>query len=210
MKKLFFLAIFLLIINQMIFAAPFVAGKDYHIIDAEAPPRQQVQVVEFFNYGCPGCNFVEPSISAWLKVKPAYVTFSRVPLTFETGWETYAKAYYIAKALGIEEKITPALFAAIHGKNGKEYHDLSSIQAITSFFVQHGVQRNIATTAFSGDNVTLSLQVKQGLFLMHQYGVMETPTLVIGKKYRVGMSDAKSPQRLMQIVTFLVKQAHKK
>lgn len=210
MKKLLLSTIGLLLISQTLFAAPFTVGKDYHIIDPKAPPQKQVQVIEFFNYGCPGCNFIEPSVSAWLKTKPTYIIFSRIPLTFEPGWETYAKAYYLAKTLGIEKDITPALFKTIHGKNGKEYHDLSSTQAMTHFFVQHGVPRDVAMAAFAGNNVTLTLQLKQGPTLMRKYGVMQTPSFVIGKKYRVGMSDAQSPQRLMQIVTFLVGKAHKK
>ena len=209
MKKLLLSIVCLLLVQQVLFAAPFIAEKDYHIINNDRAPQQQVHVVEFFSYGCPGCNFIESRVAAWLKEKPTYVTFSRVPLTFEPGWDTYAKAYYLAKTLGIEQKITPALFNAIHGNNGTEYHDLSSAQAITDFFVKQGVQRGVAAAAFSGTNAALTLQVKQGSALMLTYGVESTPAFVIAEKYRVSMRDAKSPQRLMQIVTFLIKKVHR-
>jgi len=215
MKKLLLVLISLLFSANLIAATPFTAGKDYHVIKTNLLEQKQavgkskrISVVEFFNYGCPGCNFAEPAVEVWLKTKPAYIDFSRVPLTFEEGWETYAKAYYLATALGIERKITPALFLAIHGKDGRQYHDLSSTDAIVNFFVKHGVKRSIANANLAGNSATMKLQLRQGPELMKEYGVIETPTFVIAGKYRVSMGDAKSSRRLMKIVTYLAKHAH--
>ena len=206
MKKtsLFFLV--LLFVSQISFAAIFIAGKDYHIIDKKIPVHKQVTVLEFFNYGCPGCNFTEPEIEAWLKNKPTYVDFKRVPLTFETGWASYAKAYYIAEALGIEKKVTPALFLKIHGQDGRQYHDMSSDKAITNFLVAHGAKRNLVVASLNSSSMDAQLQ--HGVDLMKQYGVMETPTFVIANKYRVSMSDAHSPKRFVAIMAYLVKKTH--
>lgn len=203
--RLFFLV--LLLLSQISFADTFVAGKAYHIIDKKAPPQKQVTVLEFFNYGCPGCNFTEAAVEAWLKKKPAYVDFKRVPLTFESGWANYARAYYIAEALGIEKKVTPALFLKIHGKDGRQYHDMSSDQAITNFLVAHGAKRSVVVANLNSGSMDAKL--KHGVNLMKQYGIMETPSFVIAGKYRVSMSDARSPKRLLATVAYLVKKAHR-
>src|ERR1700722_9558618 len=43
-------------------------------------PAGQVEVLEFFWYACPHCFALEPTIAPWLKSKPAYINFSRVPV----------------------------------------------------------------------------------------------------------------------------------
>ncbi|MFX7063777.1 hypothetical protein ABTH87_19160, partial [Acinetobacter baumannii] len=71
-------------------------------------------VQEFFWYGCPVCNGFEPHLNAWLKKKPAYVNFERVPNTLgrDVG-ELHQRAYYVAMALGIEDKIHAAMFEGL-------------------------------------------------------------------------------------------------
>lgn len=216
MKKLFLLAISFLLTISICSAATFKAGTDYTVLTAAqiakvnpAPTAKgKVKVIEFFNYGCPACAYAEPAIEQWLKTKPRYVEFTRLPVAFEQGWDTYAKAYYVAKALGIEDKITPNLFYAIHGKDDRQYHDLSSTKAIINFFVQQGVKPDVAKNAFTGSSAaTLELQIKQNLTTMANYGVYGTPTFVVGDKYTVSLSQAKSTKRFMQIVDYLARKS---
>ena len=47
-----------------------------------AVPAGQVEVLEFFWYACPHCYDLDPLVEAWRKTKPAYVSFSRVPVTW--------------------------------------------------------------------------------------------------------------------------------
>jgi thiol:disulfide interchange protein DsbA len=112
--KLFFTLIMLL--PNATFAAKtsatpkFVEGKDYKLVTPNMAtvtniiPAGKVQVIEFFSYGCPWCYRLEPYLEKWLAHKPANVDFRRVPVVFESGWDTYAKAYYTAKALDVETK----------------------------------------------------------------------------------------------------------
>jgi len=204
MKKLL-LAIFLLGAFSFAQADTFVAGTDYTVINAKAPNQKVVQVVEFFNYGCPWCAHAEPSVEAWLKNMPKNVNFTRIPLTFEQGWDTYAKAYYLAVALGIEPKITPALFVAIHGSDDMQDNDLSSMAGITAFFVGQGVQASVVQNAFNSPSMDTKLQ--QGPAMMTQYGVWAIPTFVVAGKYSVVLSQAKNPDRMMQIVNYLITQS---
>lgn len=215
MKKIALVFTGLLFISST-FAASFTAGKDYTVLSANtitklnaAPaPKGKVKVFEFFNYGCPACALAEPAIEKWLKIKPSYVVFSRLPVAFEQGWDTYAKAYYVAKHLGIEKKITARLFVAIHGKNDHVYNDLSSNAAMVNFFIQNGVEKSVAEYSFSSASAaSLELQIKQNLQTMTAYKVFGTPTFVIADKYTVGLQQAKSPTRFMQIVSYLVKKA---
>ncbi|MSP52836.1 MAG: thiol:disulfide interchange protein DsbA/DsbL [Gammaproteobacteria bacterium] len=206
-KKL--LAIFILVTLPFIFnnvsAETFVAGKDYTVINADAPKQNPVQVIEFFNYGCPWCAFIDPTVEKWIQHKPRNVEFKRVPLAFESGWGTYAKAYYLAKALKIENKITPLLFTAIHGSDNTQNNDLSSTAAITDFFVKQGVKQSAVENAMNSASPSMTLQLQEGPRMMKQYSITTMPTFMVGEKYRVGLDQAKTPERLMEIVDYLVK-----
>ena len=213
MKKLLLpLLVVLSLWSNLLHANTYVAGTDYTIINAAAKPQAQVTVTEFFNYGCPWCALIDKNVEAWQKTLPAYVTFDRVPLTFEQGWNTYAKAYYFAKALGIEATITPKLFLAIHGADDQQNNDLSSATAIINFFVKNGVDRKTAEATFNQGSATLDAQVQYGLVLMQQYQINAIPCFIVGEKYLVtlGQGQAKNGERLMQVVNYLIAQAHSK
>lgn len=207
MKKLF--AIFILLTLPFLFntsfAETFVAGKDYTIINADAAKQKPVQVIEFFNYGCPWCAYIDPTVEKWVKTKPKNIEFRRVPLAFESGWETYAKAYYLAKALKIEDKITPLLFTAIHGGDDTQNNDLTSTATITDFFMKQGVKQSVVENAMNGASPSMALQLQEGPRLLKQYSITTMPTFLVGEKYKVGLDQAKTPERLMEIVNYLVK-----
>lgn len=210
MKKLHFLLFSFLFAFSVVKADTFVAGKDYTVIDDKLPQQKKVVVLEFFNYGCPWCASIETAVEAWQKTLPTYVSFDRVPLTFEDGWKAYAKAYYFAKSQGIEGKITPKLFIAIHGKDNKEANDLSSPDALVNFFVANGVKKSVAEAAFIQGSPVLDAQVDYTQVQMDQYKVYAIPTFVIADKYKVDLSQGKKPERLMKIVSYLTDLAHSK
>ena len=212
MKKTIFILSFLLVIflgaNPVLAQETFVPGTDYTIIDAKAQPQKAVSVIEFFNYGCPWCSLLNPTLEAWLKAKPAYVQFSRIPLAFEEGWDSYAKAYYIAVALDIESRITPALFLAIHGNDNRQNNDFTAPQTLIDFFVAHGADRATVTPLFKSANPTIDAQVKNGQAMMRVYNVYEMPAFIVADKYRVSLGQAKTPDRLIAILKYLVTRAH--
>ncbi len=184
----------------------FVQDRDYQLLSNSktilAQTKQQpVKVVEFFSYGCPACNHLEPELEAWLKAKsPKYVQFERVPVVFHSEWLNYAKAYYTAKMLGIEPKITPALFAAIHERQ----QDLSSEQAMARFFATQGVSEQAFKSLF---NFTPAMAVKlnQGGQLMQAYQIVQVPALVINGKYLTNPSLTNGDNtKLLEIVDYLV------
>lgn len=207
MKKIMIAAFGLLFTAHIALAASYTAGKDYTVINAKLPSQKTVKVVEFFNYGCPWCAHIDPAVEKWKETTPDYIDFDRISVAFEAGWDTYSKAYYFAKALDIEKKITPLLFTAIHGSNDQQYHDLSSTKAMTDFFVKHGVKRADFENGFN--SASLELQAKQGLPLMRSYNVSAIPTFVVAGKYSVSLGQAKTPESLMKTVDYLIQLAHK-
>lgn len=186
------------------YAETFVAGKDYEVIQQNASiptlPAKTITVTEFFSYGCPWCFALEPLIQGWEKNKPRYVTFNRIPVVFEAGWEYYAKAYYIGQALGLEKKLTPQLFDAIQ----KQHLNLNHGDTMKSFLIKVNVPENVAQEV-SEASPTLDAEIAQGVALMHAYQVYVVPAVVVDGKYRtdVQLSGADN-KRFIQIVQYLV------
>lgn len=187
----------------------FTAGKEYKIIENSVPasmnsyPKNKIQVIEFFSYGCPWCFHLEPMLEKWLKSKPKNVVFERIPVVFEPGWQIYAKAYYTAKALGITDKITPKIFNAIHVKR----ENLLSQKAMQAFFVKNGVSKQAFESAFDF-SPGIGMELNRANSLMRAWGIYQIPTLVVNGKYRTNSAMVNgSDKKLIQVLSFLVKKA---
>src|SRR5678815_4440937 len=99
--------------------AQLVEGKNYARITNPQPVEtgKKIEVIEFFSYGCPHCAELEPHLDAWLAKLPPDVAFRRVPVMFQQRWMPLAKIYYTLEALGVESKLSPDVFKALHGQN---------------------------------------------------------------------------------------------
>ena len=101
-------------------AADYVAGKDYRVLDnPETISGDAIIVREFFWYGCPHCNVLDPHMEKWAKTKDKDVVFFKTPAALNPVWEANARGFYAAQLLGFEDKTHSALFDAIH-KDGKK------------------------------------------------------------------------------------------
>jgi thiol:disulfide interchange protein DsbA len=63
-------------------AKTFEEGKQYIPIQPQAPMGvgNDVEVIEFFWYGCPHCRDFEPTITKWASGLPENVTFTQILL----------------------------------------------------------------------------------------------------------------------------------
>src|SRR5437867_5533814 len=102
-------------------AAEFAEGKDYvRLKNPQAVETgKKIEVIEFFSYGCPHCNDLEPVLHNWAEKLPADVQFRRVPVVFQQRWEALAKIYYTLDAMGAEMRLSPEACKAIHAKDRK-------------------------------------------------------------------------------------------
>lgn len=190
----------LILFPTLLFADEFKAGKDYAELPVAARQDGQPQLLEFFSYGCPACYRIEKPLEQWLATKKGTFRFERVPVVFHPEWKIYAKAYYIAKALSMSEKLSPLLFDAIQ----KNHQGLSTSKEMIDFFVAHGAQRELLESAFN-DSTQITLEVGQGMQLMSRYQIRAVPAFIINGKYRTDGEMAGSPDRLFQVIDYLLK-----
>ena len=201
-KKLLGILFFL---PAMALAAEFIEGKDFQIISNPQAADIKIKgpiVTEFFSYGCPWCYKMEAPVNEWVGKQGKTVQLDRVPVVFKPNWELYAKAYYTVKTLALTQKLNPLLFQAIQDKKQL----LDSKQAMVDFFVAQGVDKEIAKSAFE-NSPTIDMRVNNGMALMARYQISAVPAFVINYTYKTDLQMAGSPERLFEIMDYLMRKS---
>ena len=165
--------------------APLVEGQDYEVIpDGKpfAPAKGKIEVAEVFGYTCIHCANLEPSLVAWKKTLPRDVQLTPVPAAFGGYWIPYARAFFAAQQLGVQERTHQAVFDALH-KTGALPIQNASIDEIANFYASQGVDRAKFIAALRGPVV--DQQLAKARDWVGGAGVEGTPTLIVNGKYRV-------------------------
>ena len=163
-----------------------------------APPvadGDQVEVVEFFWYGCPHCYRFEPFVKKWLAGKPDNVHFTKIPAPFPGPAQMHAKAYYALQLMG--KDLTDPIFKAMH----EQHEKLRSRQAFEDFVASQGVDREKFRAAM--DSFAVQTRFNRAQALARRYGINSVPSLVVDGRYRSG-SGFKSYAEMTEVVDYLV------
>ena len=175
-------------------AVDLVEGKNYVKLKNPQPVEsgKKIEVIEFFSYGCPHCNDLEPILDAWLAKLPADVEFRRVPVIFQQRWEPLAKIYYTLDAMGVEAKLSPEVFKAIHSAGLPLYQD----KAFFDWAAAHGLDRAKVQDVYN--SFAVNSKFNRAKVLAQDYNIQSVPTVVVDGKFitssdRVGTHAALPP-----------------
>jgi thiol:disulfide interchange protein DsbA len=177
-------------------------GPGYQTLTPAQPKLNpdKIEVIEFFSYGCPHCYSFEPLLEAWVKKLPGNVEFIRQPVLFQKNWDQYAKAYFVADALHVIDKINSDFFDALHNKN----QNLATEEELTKFFVAHGVKEADFRDAFN--SFLVDTKMRQAPLMLSRYGVTGVPILIVNGKYKVDGKSAGSHKKMIEVLNQLIKQ----
>ena len=188
------------IMTDPVAAAGFVEGEHFTRLSGAPVPAQtpgQVEVDEFFMYSCIHCYNLEPYVQAWLPNKPAHINFVRIPTTWNAGVRMHAQAFYAAAALGKGEEMHLPFFQSMH----VDRNYLESPDELRQFFGRFGVSGDDFDSVFGSFSVVT--QVNNADQIARRYGVDSTPTIIVAGKYRTGVGEAGSPERLFELIEAL-------
>lgn len=196
LKKIAFLGLFCL-------SAWARAEGGYETLTPAQPVQNpdKIEVIEFFWYGCPHCYHLEPAMNAWLKTKPANVEFIRQPAVFSELWGKHAKAFFVAEALGVQEKVHADLFNVIQQDAKK---NLTTEADLAKFFVAHGVKEEDFHNAYN--SFMVDAKMRQAETMGARYGITGVPALIVNGKYRVTGQTAKSQENMLTVTNQLIQQ----
>jgi thiol:disulfide interchange protein DsbA len=162
-------------------ASPYSDGDQY--VTLSAPYQRdsssgKVEVVEVFSYACIHCAEFSTYADELRKTLPKGVEFKLVPAPFNDTWVPFARAYYVAKKLGVLDRTHDLLFE----KKFKEQYPINSMNEIADFYASQGVNRDEFLKIANSPEV--DAQIKKDLALIQAWGVDGTPTIVVDGKYR--------------------------
>ncbi|MCI3953934.1 MAG: disulfide bond formation protein DsbA [Burkholderiales bacterium] len=179
----------ILVLSTVTAMGQVVAGRDYRVLATPQPVASgtRIEVLEFFWYGCPHCNNLQPALSAWLKRKPADVEFKRVPAVFQDSWVPLTKAYFTIETMGLVDKLHHDLFAAIHEKKMR----LQDPTVLFDWVAKQGVDREKFAQTYNSFAVqTRSQRAKD---VTARYDIPGTPAIVVDGKYLTAPSLVLNP-----------------
>ncbi|MDP1673434.1 MAG: thiol:disulfide interchange protein DsbA/DsbL [Burkholderiales bacterium] len=191
--------------------AQLTAGKDYALVQPPQPTDSgsKIEVIEFFWYGCPHCNNLQPSLETWLKRKPADVEFRRVPAVFQESWLPMTRAYYTFEALGMIDKLHHEMFVTLH----KQRVQLRDANAIFDWAASKGVDRKKFADTYNSFGVNGKAQ--RSIELTRKYDIPGTPAVVVDGRYLTAPSMSLKADRsvdydrFFQVVDGLIAEARK-
>ena len=122
-----------------------VEGADYQVIPNGQPfrPAWQDRSDRDLRLRLPGLRRIPAAGRPVETGLPSDVNFVYVPAMFGGTWDDYARAFYAAQTLGVQEKTHEALYAAIHSqKTLKGERGRDSVEDIAKFYAAYGVDRS--------------------------------------------------------------------
>ena len=154
------------------------ADIDYRVIHPQ--PVQVaggIEVIDFFWYGCPYCNKLQPFLERWIKNKPADVTMRRIPVVLRDSWAPHARIYYTLEALGEVERLHQRVYLGYHVD---ELH-MSKPEVMSEWAVRNGIDRARWDEAYGSADV--KNKVEEARKLTRAYDITGTPSLVVQGRY---------------------------
>ncbi len=186
---------------------------DYHLIPQQpVATGNKIEVIEFFWYGCPYCNELQPALEAWLKHKPADVEFRLIPAILHTKWAPHARIYYTLEALGELPRLHSKVYYGYHVD--KLY--MSKPDVMEKWAVDNGIDRQKWLAAYNSPQVLQQVadnspqpaqQGEKTRGLTAQYDIDATPSLVVDGRYLTSGGMVNDTPDLIPILDGLIKLA---
>ena len=197
----------------------WVAGVHYFLITPAQPtglPPGKIQVTEIFSYACPGCNRFYPVVDRLQASLPANAVMDFLPAAFrpDEDWPMFQRAYLAAKEMGIDKRTHDAMFDAIWKSGELAVFDPAtqrakrpapSISDAAQFYAQAAGVKREAFLATAG-SFAVDVRIRQADELIRNYGISETPSIVVNGKYRLNPVSAGGYEQTIELVKWLVAQ----
>lgn len=180
-------------------------GGGYQPITPPVETRNadQVEVLEFFWFGCPHCFAFEPTINAWAASKPENVDFVREAPPLNPRWLPHSQAYYASVVLDVEHDFFEPFFNEIHLRK-KQLHDQKSISKFAEKLL--GIDADLFAKTMNSFEV--DMHIRRSMKLAQGAGVRSVPSILVNGKYLTSGSLAGSNQAVIKVINNLIMQEH--
>jgi len=160
----------------------------------------KIEVIEFFWYGCPHCNELEPLLDAWEKRQAKDVAVRREHVVWQGRRETeiHARLYLTLQAMNLVEKHHRAVFDAIH----KDKLPLRDEAQIFGWAAKRGIDRAQFEATYKSFGIqTQANRARDRTFSFEADGV---PGFVVNGKTKATLGAAHSAEKLFATLDKLI------
>lgn len=176
-----------------------VEGRDYRLVrppQNSEVPAGKLEVIEFFWYGCPHCNSLEPLLNEWASKLPDDVVLRRVHVPF--GDRRHQQLYYTLESMGLAGKVGDAVFHAIHVDGNR----LDTTEKMIAVLGRHGVAEDRFLESWKSFSVRTAMS--RGTKLTQAYGVDGVPAMAVAGKYYTAPSLVGSNSGALRVIDWLL------
>jgi thiol:disulfide interchange protein DsbA len=179
-------------------------GFEFRSVKPTAPvdaPAGKVEVIEFFWYGCPHCNALEPAVKEWARRLPPDVAFRKVHVPWQV--QAHQQLYYTLETMGRADALDEQVFAAIH----RDRNRLDTPEAMADLLAKHGVDRKQFLDTYASFGVRTKMQ--RATQLAAAYKVDGVPMFGVAGRYVTAPSMVGSNGGALKMVDTLVERVRK-
>jgi thiol:disulfide interchange protein DsbA len=169
----------------------------------ETRNADQVEVLEFFWFGCPHCFAFEPTINAWAETRPDHVSFVREAPPLNPRWLPHSQAYYASKVLQVEAEFFDPFFNEIHLRKRQLNHQDSIAKFAEKLL---GIDKDLFKKTMNSFEV--DMHIRRAMKLAQGAGVRSVPSVIVNGKYLTSGSLAGSNERVIEVINKLIVQEH--
>jgi thiol:disulfide interchange protein DsbA len=175
---------------------------EYRLIPVQpVETGERIEVIDFFWYGCPYCNDLQPTLEEWLKRKPDDVALRRVPAILRDSWAPHARIYYALELLGEVERLHLKVYEGYH----VEQLHMSKPEVMEQWAAKHGIERQRWLDAYFSPET--DARIARAFQATKRYDVQGTPSLVVDGRYLTSSSMTSTVRGVVTVLEDLVRLA---
>ncbi|MGE4338073.1 MAG: thiol:disulfide interchange protein DsbA/DsbL [Pigmentiphaga sp.] len=161
----------------------------------DAPGK--VEVLAFFQYGCPHCRAMEPLMLKWEPKLADDVLVRHVPVAFNASMAPWQFLYYSLEALDRRD-----LQAAVFNSVQTERNPLNSAERVFDWAAKQGLDRAEFESMYKSFGV--AAKVKRAQQLIQAYSIQSVPTMAVGGRYLTSPALANGYQQSLDVTDDLI------
>jgi protein dithiol oxidoreductase (disulfide-forming) len=181
------------------------ANQEYFVIAPQPTATgDKIEVIDFFWYGCPYCNELQPALESWRQRMPPDVAIRRIPVVLRNTWAPHARIWYTLDALGEAERLHQQVYRSYH----QEGLFMSRPEVMVDWAAKNGIDKDAWSAAYNSPAV--AAKVQQAVELSRLYAVPGTPTLVVDGRYVTSSGMVPSVRQVIPVLDELIKIARER
>ena len=183
-------------------AVRFRQNIEYRAIEPQpVETGNRIEVIDFFWYGCPFCNQLQPMLEDWIKRKPPDVAVRRIPAILRDSWAAHARIFYALELLNEVERLHQRVYYSYH----VEELSMSKPEVMEQWAVKNGIDRKKWLDVYFSPEV--DGKMARAARATKTYTIEGTPSLVVDGRYLTSGSMAPSIKEMVPVLDELVRMA---